>query len=73
MHVFSAAYSLFRQPSSLVPAVVLHFSRFRGAGGDFVENYILEEKSEVECNLFDKRINAIIQRSTYVEIMHVSY
>jgi len=62
MYVFSAAYSLFRQSSSLVPAVVLHFSRLRGAGGDFVKNCIhLEEKSEVECNLFDKRINAIIQ------------
>jgi len=75
MHVSSAAYPLFRQPRCLVPAVLLHFSRFRGASGNFVENCIhFEEENKVECNcLPDRRINAIIQRSKYVKIMHVSY
>lgn len=75
MHVSSVAYSLFRQPGSLVPRIVLHFSCLRGASGNFVENCIhFEEEGKVECDCSpDRRINAIIQRSKYVEIMHVSY
>lgn len=75
MHVSSVAYPLFRQPGSFIPRIVLHFSRFRGASGNFVENCIhLEKEGEVECNHSpDKRINPIIQRSKYVEIMHVNY
>lgn len=71
MHVSSAAYPLFRQSSCLVPAVLLHFPRFRGTSGNFVENCIhFEEESKVECNrLPDRRINWIIQ-CKYIEIMH---
>lgn len=75
MHVSFTAYPLFRQFSGLVFVVVLHFSRLRGASGNFVENCIhLEEEGEVECDGSpDRRINAIIQHSKYVEIIYVNY